>query len=106
MRIKDEQLKTNLLRSISHDLRTPLTTIYGNSDILLNNSENLTETMKLGLYRDIYDDSQWLLNLIENLLSVTRVEEGKSKLKIEPQMVEEVIEEALKHVSRDKKITI
>lgn len=103
LRIKDEQLKTNLLRSISHDLRTPLTTIYGNSDILLNNSENLTETMKLGLYRDIYDDSQWLLNLIENLLSVTRVEEGKSKLKIEPQMVEEVIEEALKHVSRDKK---
>lgn len=103
LKIKDEQVKTNLLRSISHDLRTPLTTIYGNSDILLNNSSNLTESMKLELYRDIYDDSQWLLNLIENLLSVTRVEEGRSKLRIEPQIVEEVIEEALKHVNRDKK---
>lgn len=103
LKIKDEQLKTNLLRSISHDLRTPLTTIYGNSDILINNYSNLTDSMKLDLYKDIYDDSQWLLNLIENLLSVTRVEDGKTKLKIEPQMVEEVIDESLKHVNRDIK---
>ncbi|MBS5966081.1 MAG: sensor histidine kinase KdpD [Finegoldia magna] len=102
LKIKDEQLKTNLLRSISHDLRTPLTTICGNSDILLKNYKNLTEAIKLELYQDIYDDSQWLLNLIENLLSITKVEEGKIKLKIEPQIVEEVIEEALKHVNRDK----
>ena len=102
LKIKDEQFKTNLLRSISHDLRTPLTTICGNSDILLNNYKNLTESMKLELFQDIYDDSQWLLNLIENLLSITRVEEGRMKLKIEPQIVEEVIDEALKHINRDQ----
>ena len=103
LKIKDEQFKTNLLRSISHDLRTPLTTICGDSDILLNNYKNLTESMKLELFQDIYDDSQWLLNLIENILSITRVEEGRMKLKIEPQIVEEVIDEALKHINRDKR---
>lgn len=51
LKVKDEELKTNLLRSISHDLRTPLTTIYGNSDILLHNGENLPQTMKNDLYK-------------------------------------------------------
>lgn len=103
LKAKDEQLRANLLRSISHDLRTPLTTIYGNSDILLHDNAGLTREMKEALYKDIYDDSQWLLTLIENLLSVTRVEDGNMKLKMEPQMVEEVIDEALKHISRGKK---
>lgn len=103
LKVKDEQLKSNLLRSISHDLRTPLTTICGNSDILLHESNELSDQMKLSLYRDIYDDSQRLLNLIENLLSITKVEDGSMKLKMQAEMVEEVVDEALKHISRDKK---
>jgi two-component system sensor histidine kinase KdpD len=103
LKVKDEELKANLLRSISHDLRTPLTSIYGNSDILLHNGENLPLEMKNNLYKDIYEDSQWLLNLIENLLSVTKVEDRNMKLKMEPQMIEEVIDEAMKHISKDKK---
>lgn len=51
LKMKDEQLKSNLLRSNSHDLSTPLTTIYGNSDILLNNHSKLTESMKIDLFK-------------------------------------------------------
>ena len=88
---KNEQLRANLLRSISHDLRTPLTSISGNAGILLNSASALGEEKQKQLYKGIYDDSMWLINLVENLLSVTRLEE----------LVDEVIEGALKHISRD-----
>ena len=103
LRVKNEQLRADLLRSISHDLRTPLTSIYGNADILLNDNNMLSDEKKKVLYGDIYDDALWLFNLVENLLSITKIEDGKMKLRIEPQMLEEVIETALKHVSRNKK---
>lgn len=101
--MKKEQLRSDLLRSISHDLRTPLTSIYGNSDILLNGEGQLSEAKRKSLYADIYDDSLWLINLVENLLSITKIEDGKMKLKIEPQMIEDIVNEALKHVNREKK---
>ena len=93
-----EQLRANLLRSISHDLRTPLTGISGNANLLMQN--NLAPGKCMELYTDIYDDAQWLINLVENLLSVTRIEDGAMQLNMEPELVEEVITEALKHVSR------
>ncbi len=63
-----KNLKTNLLRAVSHDLRTPLTSISGSASLLLNN--NFDEETKRKLTLDIYDDSIWLINLVENLLSV------------------------------------
>ena len=53
------------------------------------------------LYQDIYDDSMWLINLVENLLSVTRLEDGTMNLNLQIELVDEVIEEAMKHISRD-----
>ncbi len=97
---KNEQLRANLLRSISHDLRTPLTSISGNASNLLSNGTSFDEETKKGLYQDIYDDSMWLINLVENLLSVTRLEEGRLNLHISAELVEEVICEALRHVNR------
>ena len=70
---KNEQLRANLLRAISHDLRTPLTSISGNASNLLSNGNSFDETTKKQLYTDIYDDSMWLINLVENLLSATRL---------------------------------
>lgn len=93
-------MRSNLLRSISHDLRTPLTSISGNAGILINNSEILSEEKKKSLYLDIYDDSMWLINLVENLLSITRIENGTMKINTEPELVEEVIEEAICHINR------
>ena len=100
IQIQQEQLRANLLRAISHDLRTPLTSISGNAGVLMGNSEVLSETQKKGLYTDIYDDSMWLINLVENLLSITRIDNGTLNLNLQPELLEEVITEALLHVNR------
>lgn len=97
---KNEQLRANLLRAISHDLRTPLTSISGNASNLLSNGVTFDEGTKKTIYQDIYDDSMWLINLVENLLSVTRLEEGRLNLNMETELVDEVVKEALIHVNR------
>lgn len=100
MQIQQEQLRANLLRAISHDLRTPLTTISGNAGILIGNSKVLSEEQKKGLYTDIYDESMWLINLVENLLSITRIDNGTLNLNFQAELMEEVIAEALLHINR------
>lgn len=97
---RNEQLRANLLRAISHDLRTPLTSISGNASNLLANGRALDEDTKHRLYSDIYDDSMWLINLVENLLSVTRLDDGRMNLHISAELVEDVVTEALRHVNR------
>ncbi|MGN0384538.1 MAG: ATP-binding protein [Lachnospiraceae bacterium] len=99
---KNEQLRANLLRAISHDLRTPLTSISGNASNLLSNGDSFDQATKKQLYTDIYDDSMWLINLVENLLSVTRIEEGRLNLHITEDLVDDVISEALHHVNRKR----
>jgi two-component system sensor histidine kinase KdpD len=101
IQMQQEQLRANLLRAISHDLRTPLTSISGNAGILMGNSKVLSEEKKQGLYTDIYDDSMWLINLVENLLSITRIDNGTLNLNMQPELLEEVIAEALLHINRN-----
>ena len=67
-------------RSISHDLRTPLTSISGNASNLLSNGNDIDDASKKQIYEDIYGDSLWLINLVENLLAVTRLEEGRMNI--------------------------
>jgi len=98
---KNEQLRANLLRSISHDLRTPLTAISGNADILLTASSSLSEESKTKLVSDIYEDAQWLNGTVENLLTVTKLENGSVHLSLACELVSDVIDEALRHVSSD-----
>ena len=97
---KNEQLRADLLRAISHDLRTPLCSISGNADMLLSNSDRLDEATKHQIYTDIYDDAEWLIGVVENLLSITRLNEGRLKFKFTDQLLDEVIAEALRHISR------
>lgn len=99
---KNEQLRADLLRAISHDLRTPLTSISGNAANLLANDAKLDEEARHQTFLDIYDDSIWLINLVENLLSITRIEDGRMNLRLSTELVAEVIEEALRHVSRQE----
>lgn len=99
---RNEQLRANLLRAISHDLRTPLTTILGNADILLTNSTQLETQTKNRLYEDIFDDAKWLIHLVENLLSITRIEDGTMQIQMKGELIDEVIEEALKHITRKR----
>nr|WP_294692804.1 ATP-binding protein [uncultured Blautia sp.] len=97
---KNEQLRADLLRAISHDLRTPLCSISGNADMLLGNSDRLDEATKHQIYSDIYDDSEWLTGVVENLLSITRLNDGRLKFKFTDQLLDEVIAESLRHISR------
>ena len=97
---KNEQLRANLLRSISHDLRTPLTSISGNADTLLHSYNVLDEPTRKQIFTDIYDDAQWLTGLVENLLSITKISDGSVKLRLSDQVVDDIVSEALRHIDR------
>ena len=97
---KNEQLRANLLRSISHDLRTPLTSISGNADTLLHSYNMLDEQTRKQIFTDIYDDAQWLTGLVENLLSITKITDGSVKLHLSDQVVDDIVSEALRHIDR------
>jgi len=98
---RQESLRANLLRSISHDLRTPLTSISGNAAILVENQGQLSEASLKRLYTSIYDDAIWLNGLVENLLTITRTENGTMKLNLQTELVADTVEEALRHIDRD-----
>lgn len=100
MEARQEQLRANLLRAISHDLRTPLTSISGNAALLMGHGGDLDNTHRQRLYTDIYDDSIWLINLVENLLSVTRINNGTLNINLQGELLGEIIEEALRHIDR------
>ena len=99
--MRNEQLRANLLRSISHDIRTPLTTISGNASNLLTHYDQLDEETRTQIFTDIYDDSEWLIDLVENLLSISRIENGQMDLHLSLEVVSDVIDEALKHIDKN-----
>lgn len=98
LKAQQEQLRANLLRAISHDLRTPLTSISGNADMLLRGAVPSEEQQQL--YSSIYDDSIWLINLVENLLSITRMDDSSIRLNLKPELVSDVVESALSRLGR------
>ena len=90
-----EKMRANLLRAVSHDLRTPLTTIYGSTSMLLENHDRLPPEDRLDLLRGIRDDAQWLVGMVENLLSVTRLDGGELRLNKTDTVLEELIDAVL-----------
>ena len=102
-----ERIRANLLRAVSHDLRTPLTTIIGSSASCLEDYDDLTDQEKRELIHNIHEDAGWLLNMVENLLTVTRIQDDSGKVKKSPEVVEEVISEAITRTrKRNPKIKI
>ena len=98
MEAQKEKLRANMLRSISHDLRTPLTSISGNAAVLLESGQMMSEDQRQALYKTIGEDSRWLIGLVENLLSITRMEDGAGQLHAEAELVEDVVREAVEHL--------
>ena len=95
---ENERLRADLLRSISHDLRTPLMSITGNAGALLANESRYPEETRHRLYSDIYEDSLWLTDLVENLLASTRLEGGAANLRLSGELVEDIFAEAEAHI--------
>ncbi len=90
-----EEMRGNLLRAISHDLRTPLTSIQGASATILESGKQLEAAVNYQLVADIHENAQWLIRMVENLLSVTRISDGTAAIKKEPEVVEEVVAQAV-----------
>ena len=90
-----ERMRANLLRAVSHDLRTPLTTIYGASSSIVENYDKLNDRQKLQMASGIKEDSEWLICMVENLLSITRIDSGSVKLIKTPSVLEELIDSVL-----------
>jgi two-component system sensor histidine kinase KdpD len=99
---RSQKLRADLLRSISHDLRTPLTSIYGNASIL-QSQENLSDEEKKHIYADISSDSMWLIEVVQNLLAITRLEGGQMALHKQAELMDEVIDEALHHIDHESR---
>lgn len=90
-----EQMRSNLLRSVSHDIRTPLTSIIGSASAYLENHDKLSEESCIELISDVKSDAQWLIRMVENILSVTRIGEDSAYINKNPEMAEEIIGEAV-----------
>ena len=90
-----EKMRANLLRAVSHDLRTPLTTIYGSSSAIVENYDKLTKEQKMELIVGIREDADWLTHMVENLLSVTRIDGKGLNLVKTPVVLEELIDSVL-----------
>ena len=96
-----EKMKANLLRAISHDLRTPLTAIIGASSILLEDKCLLNDNDERNkLIKSINEDSNWLLNMVENLLSVTRINETNATVSKTLEPLEEVVSESIMRLKK------
>ena len=90
-----ERMRANLLRAVSHDLRTPLTTIYASSTTLLEDSNVMTAKQKSKIVAGIKEDSEWLIRMVENLLSVTRIDSGQVKIIKTPTVLDELIDSVI-----------
>jgi two-component system sensor histidine kinase KdpD len=97
LKIREQKLRNDLLGAISHDLRTPLATIIGSSDTLIENQSKLNEADQMLLLNNIKDDSTWLMNSVENILSLMRVDEGFS-LNTRIESIEELFGDVLSRV--------
>ena len=104
-----ETMRANLLRAVSHDLRTPLTSIIGLADTALSDSPEITEAKRCELLAGIREDANWLLNMVENLLSVTRIRVGDTHVSTSPEPLEEVVAEAVQRFRKrlpDSKVDV
>lgn len=86
-----EAVRANLLRAMSHDIRTPLTSIVGNTAAILDNEDSFSPEQKRRLLEDVNEDAQWLIRMVENLLSITRMSNGQAKIEKDCEAAEEIV---------------
>ena len=103
-----ERIHSNLLRAVSHDIRTPLTGIVGATDVLLDQENALTPEQRHQLLSSANEDARWLIRIVENLLSITRMGED-TRITKQPEAAEEVLGEVARKFRKhypDVKISV
>ncbi|MEA4921084.1 MAG: ATP-binding protein [Clostridiaceae bacterium] len=95
-----EQQRSMFLRSVAHDLRSPLTAISGAGNLLADNYDDLTNSERRKLASDISEEIVWLTDLVENILSMTRISEQKIVLHKQDEVIDDIVGEAVKHTER------
>ena len=90
-----ERMRGNLLRAVSHDLRTPLTSIYGATSVIIDNYDSLNKEKQIKLLSEIHEDAQWLIRMVENLLSVTRIDDSITKIAKETIVLDELLDSVI-----------
>jgi two-component system sensor histidine kinase KdpD len=98
--MEGEKLRNALLRSVAHDLRSPLTSLSGASTLLADDNGRLTDSEKKQLATDISEEMLWLTNLVENILNMTRISSSQLVLHKEDEVVDDVVGEAVEHMKR------
>jgi two-component system sensor histidine kinase KdpD len=98
--MQKEHLRADMLRSISHDFRTPLAGIMGLTSTALDNYDKLSDEVRKNFLQSVYEDADWLNELVENILQTTRFDEGRVKLNVEEEAAEEIITDAVTHVKK------
>lgn len=95
LEIEKEKMRGNLLRAVSHDIRTPLTSIVGSASAVIDNYDVLPDNERLELTKDIKEEAQWLIRIVENLLSVTRINGSDANISTNMEVVEEIADSAV-----------
>ena len=93
MEVEKERMRANLLRAISHDLRTPLTTIYSSANLLI--EEKISSDKQRAILKGIKEDADWLVHMVENLLSITRIDSSEFKINKQAVVLDELIDDVL-----------
>jgi len=104
--IEKEKMKANLLRSVSHDLRTPLTSIIGASTVMIEHGDSLKEEEKNEMLGNIREEAQWLVRLVENILSITRIKSNEIQIKKTPEAAEEIVAEAVAKFRKNRSMPV
>ncbi len=101
-----EQIQSNLLRSISHDLRTPLTSISGHASLLKTAGTQLTNEQKYTLYEDLDYNANRLIQLVENLLAASKISNGQLSLHIHEELIEDIFQDCLEQIAKHSERSI
>ncbi len=109
LEVEREKMRANLLRAVSHDIRTPLTSIAGSAAGIIENRDKLTDQQEMELLENIREEAQWMVRMVENLLSITRFNSGEAQINTIDEVAEDVISCAVVKFSKrfpDIKVTV
>lgn len=102
IQVEREKLKSTLLRSISHDLRTPLTSIAGGANFLVSNLGTVEKNTSKNILQDISNEAMRLNGMVENLLNMTRIQDDNLKVNKKIEVVDDIISTAVSAITNRK----